>query len=59
MKDSLDQFAEEKLAALDQKALRRTLVATERGADGDVLRGAGASCRSRATTISAWLSIRA
>ena len=39
MKDSLDQFAEEKLAALDQKALRRTLVATERGADGDVLRG--------------------
>jgi 8-amino-7-oxononanoate synthase len=39
MKHSLDQFAEEKLAALDQKALRRTLVATERGADGDVLRG--------------------
>ncbi len=38
MKDSLDLFAQDKLAALEQSALRRTLVATERGADGDVLR---------------------
>jgi 8-amino-7-oxononanoate synthase len=38
MKDSLDLFAREKLAALDQAALRRTLVATERGTDGNVLR---------------------
>jgi 8-amino-7-oxononanoate synthase len=38
MKDSLDLFAHDKLAALEQSALRRTLVATERGADGDVLR---------------------
>ena len=38
MKDSLDLFARDKLAALEQKALRRSLVATERGADGDVLR---------------------
>lgn len=38
MKDSLDLFAQDKLAALEQSALRRTLVATERGADGGVLR---------------------
>src|SRR3984957_7435494 len=38
MKDSLDLFAHDKLAALEQSALRRPLVATERGADGDVLR---------------------
>ena len=38
MKDSLDLFAQDKLAALEQSALRRTLVATERGANGDVLR---------------------
>lgn len=39
MKHSLDLFALDKLAALEQKSLRRSLVATERGADGDVLRG--------------------
>ena len=38
MKDSLDLFAQDKLAALERSGLRRTLVATERGADGDVLR---------------------
>ena len=38
MKDSLDLFAQDKLAALEQSALRRMLVATERGADGNVLR---------------------
>lgn len=38
MKNGLDLFAEEKLAALERTALRRTLVATERSADGEVLR---------------------
>ena len=38
MKQSLDVFAQEKLAALERAALRRSLLTTERGARGDVLR---------------------
>jgi 8-amino-7-oxononanoate synthase len=39
MRNSLDVFAQDKLAALGQQSLRRGLVATERGGNGEVVRG--------------------